>query len=73
LLGAHVAVVATHWPDYLSLDAAAFREAMRRPCVVDPGGWLAEALQGDARIEYLAPGRGEPSAQPAPRERDLAR
>jgi UDPglucose 6-dehydrogenase len=73
LLGADVAVVATHWAEYLSLDAAAFLGAMRRPCVVDPGGWLAEALQGDARIAYLAPGRGEPSAQPAPRERDLAR
>ena len=64
LTGADLAVVATPWPEYRSLDAAAFVQAMRRPCVVDPGWFLAEALEADPRIEYFAAGRSASGAPP---------
>jgi UDPglucose 6-dehydrogenase len=72
LAGADLALLATHWPQYRSLDAAVFLEAMRRPCVVDPGWFLAEALAGDPRIDYFAAGRGARDPDHSP-ERGLAR
>ena len=57
ITGADIAVVATEWPDYRSLAADDFVKAMRRPRVVDPGWFLADALGHDPRIVYAAPGR----------------
>ena len=56
LRGADLAVVATEWPEYRALAADDFVAAMRRPRVVDAGGFLA-ALAGDPRLLYLSPGR----------------
>ena len=56
ITGADIAVVATEWPDYRSLAADDFVKAMRRPRVVDPGWFLADALGHDPRIVYAAPG-----------------
>ena len=57
LRGADLAVVATEWPEYRSLGAQLFLKAMRRPCVVDQGWFLAASLSGAAGLTYLAPGR----------------
>jgi len=57
LTGADVAVVATEWPDYRSLGAEDFVRAMRRPCVVDPSGFLADLIAPEPRIIYVATGR----------------
>jgi UDPglucose 6-dehydrogenase len=56
LQGADLAVVATEWPEYRALTADVFVSTMRRPRVVDAGGFLA-ALAGDTRLEYVSPGR----------------
>lgn len=71
LTGADLAVLATPWPEYRSLDAAAFLETMRRPCVVDPGWLLAESLGDDLRIDYVAAGRGDIRGARPPGERAL--
>jgi len=57
LAGADLAVVATEWQQFRSLDASAFASAMRRPAVIDPNWFLAAALAGDSRITYIATGR----------------
>jgi UDPglucose 6-dehydrogenase len=56
LRGADLAVVATEWPEYRALAADDFVSAMRRPRVVDAGGFLA-GLASDPRVLYLSPGR----------------
>lgn len=58
LAGADVAVLATDWPEYRALTAQDFVSRMRRACVVDQTWGLREALAADARVVYLAPGRG---------------
>lgn len=62
LAGADLAVIATEWPEYRALPAEAFVKAMRRPCVVDQGWFLAASLADAAGLTYLAPGRA-PSAE----------
>ena len=57
LAGADVAVISTEWPQFKSLDASVFVEAMRRPVVIDPNWFLAAALADDPRITYIATGR----------------
>jgi len=57
LAGADLAVIATPWPEFRGLTAEAFVQTMRRPCVVDPGWLLADALGRDPRIDYAAAGR----------------
>jgi UDPglucose 6-dehydrogenase len=57
LAGADAALVATEWPEYRALKAEQFVAAMRRPRVVDPNHFLAEALAGDARVTYVATGK----------------
>jgi UDPglucose 6-dehydrogenase len=57
LAGADVAVLATPWPEYRELQADDVVRAMRRPCVVDPGGFLASALAAEPRVRYVATGR----------------
>jgi len=57
LAGAHLAVVATEWPDYRSLTADDVATTMRRPAVIDQNWFLAETLDADMRIAYVATGR----------------
>src|SRR5262249_39822998 len=57
LRGADVAVVATEWPQYRTLESGDFVAAMRRPQVIDQNHFLANALAGDDRITYAATGR----------------
>ena len=54
--GADVAVVATEWPDYRRLAAAALVRTMRQPRVIDPN-WFLEHIASEPRIEYVATGR----------------
>jgi UDPglucose 6-dehydrogenase len=56
LEGADVAVLATAWPEFRSLDAETFAAHMRRPCVVDQAGVLSH-LADDPRITYARVGR----------------
>jgi len=58
LAGADVALVATPWPDYRALRADEVVGLMRRPQIVDTAHFLAETLGRDARITYVAAGRG---------------
>ena len=58
LAGADLALLATGWPEYRGITADELVALMRRPCVVDPGWFLAETLGRDRRITYLAAGRG---------------
>jgi UDPglucose 6-dehydrogenase len=57
LSGADVAVVATEWPEYRSLEADLFLEAMRRPQVIDQNRFLAGTLGGEPRMRYIATGK----------------
>jgi hypothetical protein len=57
LRGADVGVLATPWPEYLSLTSELVRGAMRHPRVIDPTHFLAAGLAGDATINYVATGR----------------
>ena len=56
LVGADIAVVATEWPDYRSLEAGAFLTEMRRPQVIDQNRFLVDILGSDPRITYFATG-----------------
>jgi UDPglucose 6-dehydrogenase len=62
LRGADVAWLATPWPEYRALGPDDVLALMQRPQVVDAGRFLAERLGGDARITYVAVGRGTPVA-----------
>ena len=57
LHGADLAVVATEWPEFRSLSSNDFMSSMRRPAVIDPNWFLAQALAGDSRIRYVTTGR----------------
>jgi UDPglucose 6-dehydrogenase len=57
LEGADVAVIATEWPVYQELSPADISSRMRRPMIVDPTHFLADALGRDPRITYVATGR----------------
>jgi len=57
LKGADLALVATGWPEYRGLGADEVVALMRRPCVLDPGWFLADTLGRDGRIRYMAVGR----------------
>lgn len=56
--GASALVVATAWPDYRSVDPSDVVAVMQRPCVLDPGRFLAASLGCDARIRYVTVGQG---------------
>jgi UDPglucose 6-dehydrogenase len=58
LTGADLAVVATEWPDYRELRPEQLLEVMRRPQVIDQNHFLAGGLAGDARLTYVATGKG---------------
>jgi UDPglucose 6-dehydrogenase len=55
--GASALVVATEWPDYRSVDAAAIASAMSSPTVLDAGSFLKGTLSTDERIRYVTVGR----------------
>jgi UDPglucose 6-dehydrogenase len=55
--GADLAVVATEWPAFRGLRVADFTDRMRRPCVIDPNHFLADALANDQRVRYFATGK----------------
>jgi UDPglucose 6-dehydrogenase len=57
LTGADLAVVATEWPDYREMKAAQIREWMRRPLIIDQNRFLADLLDGDPEITYIATGK----------------
>ena len=56
--GASALVVATEWPDYKSVDVSDVVQAMRSPCVLDAGRFLAASLGNDSRVRYATVGRG---------------
>ncbi len=55
--GAAALVVATEWPDYQTVAAAAIVAAMAQPVVVDANRFLARTLGDDPRIRYAAVGK----------------
>jgi UDPglucose 6-dehydrogenase len=54
--GADVAVVATPWPIFKSIEAAQLVQTMRHPRLVDQTGFLPH-LAADPRVEYIRVGR----------------
>jgi UDPglucose 6-dehydrogenase len=61
LAGADAAVVATPWPAFAELTARQVTATMRRPVIVDPGGFLEERLGRDSHMRYArvgSPGAG---------------
>ncbi|MGD1276746.1 MAG: nucleotide sugar dehydrogenase [Tepidisphaeraceae bacterium] len=56
LAGADVAIIATDWPQFLSLRGDDFLTAMRHPRVIDPNWILAQSLVDDDRLTYIAAG-----------------
>ncbi len=60
LADADLAVIATPWPEFKALGVDAFVRVMRRPVVLDPAWFLADALASDQRLTYIAPGRPLP-------------
>jgi len=58
LHGAHAALIATTWPEFLDLGADAFADNMRRPIVIDPSRFLEHKLARDSYIEYIGFGKG---------------
>ncbi|MCY3024377.1 MAG: nucleotide sugar dehydrogenase [Planctomycetota bacterium] len=57
LRGADAALIATEWPEFAALKAEEVVQAMPRPLVLDPGGFLEKNVGQDARIRYLTVGR----------------
>jgi len=58
LYGADVALIATPWPEFRDLQSEVFAKNMRRATVLDPSRFLERNLNGDARIKYIAVGKG---------------
>lgn len=59
LLDADAVVVATEWPEFRQLTADAFAAARTSTPVLDASGFLATALQGDRRLQYVTVGTAE--------------
>jgi UDPglucose 6-dehydrogenase len=55
--GADVAVIATPWPQYRTLQAADICSRMRQPCIIDPNYHVAAELGDDPSITYIATGK----------------
>lgn len=53
---ADAVLVATAWPEFRSLPAAAFPQRMRRAVVLDPARHLEAILKGERGVEYHAIG-----------------
>jgi UDPglucose 6-dehydrogenase len=56
LAGADVAVLATPWPDFTSIESDRLVRVMRRPQLVDQVGFLPQ-LAADERVRYVRVGR----------------
>ncbi len=57
LKGAMALVVATEWPEYAAIDAAAIASAMRAPIVLDPSRFLAKHLERNPAVRYFTVGK----------------
>jgi UDPglucose 6-dehydrogenase len=57
LTGSDVAIIATEWPEFKSLNAGAFVSTMRRPHIIDQNHFLAASLAGDSGVCYHATGK----------------
>lgn len=57
LNGSHLAVIATEWPSFRSLQPTDILGRMRSPRVIDPNHYLADVLTEDHRIRYFATGK----------------
>jgi UDPglucose 6-dehydrogenase len=55
--GADALVIATEWPEFAALDPAGVAVAMRRPVVLDPGGFLAGRFGAQPGMEYFRVGQ----------------
>lgn len=53
---AELLLVATEWPQYKEVHADDLVRLMKKPCVVDPGRFLANTLGKDRRVDYAAVG-----------------
>jgi len=58
LRGAGAALIATEWPEFLSITTDDLVRWMQRPIVLDPGRFLRARLGTDSRIRYLSVGAG---------------
>ncbi len=57
LRGADVAVIATEWPAFRTLQASDFCNTMRHPVVIDQNHFLGETLRQSSAVSYLATGK----------------
>lgn len=55
--GADALVIATPWPEYKEVDAAATVTAMRGDLVLDANGFLASTLGAEPRLRYVRVGQ----------------
>jgi len=58
LQDADAAFVATDYDEFKELDAAAFMARMSQAIIFDPGRFLSQQIQTDARLRYYAIGMG---------------
>jgi UDPglucose 6-dehydrogenase len=58
LRGSSAALVATEWPEFAAITSDDFVGWMKTPVVVDVGRFLEAGLGTDARLRYVAVGRG---------------
>ena len=56
---ANAVVVATEWPEFRQLTADTFAAGRTLTPVLDASGFLATALQGDRRLQYVTVGTAE--------------
>jgi UDPglucose 6-dehydrogenase len=54
---ANALVVATEWPEYLSIDTESVVGRMKEPVVIDANRFLAKTLGADPKIHYVAVGK----------------
>ncbi|WP_157899624.1 UDP-glucose dehydrogenase family protein [Luteitalea pratensis] len=59
LLDADAVVVATEWPEFRQITADTFAATRTSTPVLDASGFLATALQGDRRLQYVTVGTAE--------------
>jgi UDPglucose 6-dehydrogenase len=57
--GADLAILATAWPQFRTLTVDTLVQQMRRPCLIDQAGALAQ-LAGDPRLTYIRVGQPRP-------------
>ncbi len=57
LSGADAAIIATEWPEFRSIDLAAWLDAMPAPLVCDPNGFLAATFKGAPQSSYMSVGK----------------